>query len=284
MIPASFQYHKPGSVAEAADLLSKHGSNAKLLAGGHSLIPMMKLRLAQPEILIDLGAIDTMAYIENRDGGQAIGGMTTYAEIASSSMVPQALSEAAGQVADVQVRNRGTIGGSLAHNDPAADLPAVVVALGGQIIMSSTNEHRSVLATDFFQDLFTTDLGESEIISEVFIPGQAQGSGSAYLKFANKASHFAIVGVAASVTVSEGRCVSASIGITGAGPTAYKAKVVEENLVGTNLDDNSVNSASGKASDGIDMNDDIHASADYRAHLAKVFTARAIRLAADRTD
>ena len=221
MIPASFQYHKPGSVAEAADLLSKHGSNAKILAGGHSLIPMMKLRLAQPEILIDLGAIDTMSYIENRDGGQAIGGMTTYAEIASSGRVPQALSEAAGQVADVQVRNRGTVGGSLAHNDPAADLPAVVVALGGQIIMSSTNEHRSVLATDFFQDLFTTDLAESEIISEIFIPGQAQGSGSAYLKFANKASHFAIVGVAASVTVSQGRCVSSSIGITGAGPTAY---------------------------------------------------------------
>ncbi|MCL0055872.1 xanthine dehydrogenase family protein subunit M [Dehalococcoidia bacterium] len=284
MIPASFQYHKPGSVAEAADLLSKHGSNAKILAGGHSLIPMMKLRLAQPEILIDLGAIGTMSYIENRDGGQAIGGMTTYAEIASSGMVPQALSEAAGQVADVQVRNRGTIGGSLAHNDPAADLPAVVVALDGQIITSSTNEHRSVLATDFFQDLFTTDLTESEIISEIFIPGQAQGSGSAYLKFANKASHFAIVGVAASVTLSEGRCVAASIGITGAGPTAYKAKLVEENLVGTNLDHNAVNSASEKSSDGIDMNDDIHASADYRAHLAKVFTARAVRLAADRAD
>ena len=284
MIPASFQYHKPGSVAEAADLLSKHGPNAKLLAGGHSLIPMMKLRLAQPEILIDLGAIDTMSYIEDRDGGQAIGGMTTYAQIASSGMVPQALSEAAAQVADVQVRNRGTIGGSLAHNDPAADLPAVVVALGGQIIMSSTNKHRSVLATDFFQDLFTTDLAESEIISEVFIPGQAQGTGSAYLKFANKASHFAIVVVAASLTVSEGRCVSASIGITGAGPTAYKAKLVEEHLVGTNLDDNAVNSASGQASAGIDMNDDIHASADYRAHLAKVFTARAVRLAADRAD
>ncbi len=282
MIPASFQYQRPASVSEAAELLEKNGSNAKILAGGHSLLPMMKLRLSQPEIIIDLGAIDSMSYIDEKGSGVAIGGMTTYADIASSTMVPQALAEAAGQVADVQVRNRGTIGGSLAHNDPAADLPAAILALDGRITASSTGEHRTIDVVDFFQDLFTTALRESEILSEVFVPTQPRSSGSAYVKFANKASHYAIVGVASAVTLANGKCTSAAIGITGAGPTPYRASHVESQLIDSSLDENTISAASENAGKGVDMNDDIQASGEYRAHLVKVLTIRSLNLAIER--
>ena len=282
MIPASFQYHRPTSVSEAADLLARNEASAKILAGGHSLLPMMKLRLSQPEIIIDLGAIDSMSYINKRDGGVAIGGMTTYADIASSAIVPKALTDAAGQVADVQVRNRGTIGGSLAHSDPAADLPAAILALDGQISTSSTEKHRTIKVADFFQDLFTTTLKESEILSEVFIPDQPQNSGSAYIKFANKASHYAIVGVASTVTLTNGECTAATIGITGAGPTAYRASHVESQLIGRSLDENTIAAASENAGIGVDMNDDIQASGEYRAHLVKVLTVRSVNLAIKR--
>tara|TARA_Y100001001_G_C8013295_1_gene310524 strand:- start:972 stop:1826 length:855 start_codon:yes stop_codon:yes gene_type:complete len=282
MIPAPFQYHKPASVAEAAELLKKHGSDAKILAGGHSLIPLMKLRLAQPEVIIDIGSIESMAYVQERDGGIAVGGTTHYVDIANSSIVPTALSEAAAQVADVQVRNRGTIGGSLAHSDPAADLPAALIALKGQIITSSTSEHRTLESDEFFQDLFTTSLREDEIISEIFVPGESSGTGSAYVKFANKASHYAIVGVAASVTVSAGKCTAASIGITGAWPAAYQASASMSDLTGSTLDDAAIGKASAEAGEGVDFNDDVHASGEYRAHLVTVFTERAIRLASSR--
>ena len=282
MIPAPFQYHKPASVAEAAELLKKHGSDAKILAGGHSLIPLMKLRLAQPEVIIDIGSIESMSYVQERDGGTAVGGTTHYVDIANSSIVPTALSEAAAQVADVQVRNRGTIGGSLAHSDPAADLPAALIALKGQIITSSTGEHRTIESNEFFQDLFTTSLREDEIISEIFVPSESNGTGSAYVKFANKASHYAIVGVAASVTIAGGKCTEASIGITGAGPAAYQASASTADLIGSNLDNTDIEKASSKAGEGVEFNDDVHASGEYRAHLVTVFTERAIKLASSR--
>ena len=202
--------------------------------------------------------------------------------IASSTMVPQALAEAAGQVADVQVRNRGTIGGSLAHNDPAADLPAAILALDGRITASSTGEHRTIDVVDFFQDLFTTALRESEILSEVFVPTQPRSSGSAYVKFANKASHYAIVGVASAVTLANGKCTSAAIGITGAGPTPYRASHVESQLIDSSLDENTISAASENAGKGVDMNDDIQASGEYRAHLVKVLTIRSLNLAIER--
>ena len=211
-----------------------------------------------------------------------MGGTTHYVDIANSSIVPTALSEAAAQVADVQVRNRGTIGGSLAHSDPAADLPAALIALKGQIITSSTSEHRILESDEFFQDLFTTSLREDEIISEIFVPGESSGTGSAYVKFANKASHYAIVGVAASVTVSAGKCTAASIGITGAGPAAYQASASMSDLTGSTLDDAAIGKAAAEAGEGVDFNDDVHASGEYRAHLVTVFTERAIRLASSR--
>ena len=286
MVSSSFDYHAPTSVAEAVSLLSQHEGNAKLLAGGHSLVPLMKLRLAQPEVIIDLGKISSMAYIEEKDGNLAIGAMTTYAQIESSDLVQRRvpmLAEAAGMVADAQVRNMGTIGGSLAHADPAADLTAVVLVLGAQLITSSTGEHRTLGIDDFFVDLLMTALQPTEILSEILIPALAPHTGTAYAKFANKASHYAIVGVAAVVTLdSNGVCQEAKIGITGAGPKASRAAETEATLRGTRLDDATIKAAAQTAGAGIDFLEDIHASGEYRAHLTAVFAERAIREAASR--
>ncbi|MCH7745532.1 MAG: xanthine dehydrogenase family protein subunit M [Chloroflexi bacterium] len=286
MVSSSFDYHAPTSVAEAVSLLSQHEGNAKLLAGGHSLVPLMKLRLAQPEVIIDLGKISSMAYIEEKDGNLAIGAMTTYAQIESSDLVQRRvpmLAEAAGMVADAQVRNMGTIGGSLAHADPAADLTAVVLVLGAQLITSSTGEHRTLGIDDFFVDLLTTALQPTEILSEILIPALAPHTGTAYAKFANKASHYAIVGVAAVVTLdSNGVCQEAKIGITGAGPKASRAAETEAALRGNRLDDATIKAAAQTAGAGIDFLEDIHASGEYRAHLTAVFAERAIREAASR--
>lgn len=283
MVTSSFDYHAPSSVAEAVTLLDQHGEDAKLLAGGHSLIPLMKTRLAEPSVLIDLGKIDSLAYINERDGGLAIGAMTTYSEIAESELVQARapmLADASGQVADNQVRNRGTIGGSLSHADPAGDLPAVALALGAQMTTSSTGEHRTIDADDFFVDLLTTALEPNEILSEIVIPALPAGTGSAYVKFANKASHYAVVGVAAVVTVaSDGTCQRARIAVTGAGPKATRATGSESALVGSGLDDAAVQGAASQAGDGIDFNGDVHASAEYRAHLTQVYAGRAIRAA-----
>ncbi|MCH9038136.1 MAG: xanthine dehydrogenase family protein subunit M [Chloroflexi bacterium] len=285
MIPAAFEYHAPTSVAEAVSLLDRHGEGAKILAGGHSLLPLMKLRLAQPEVLIDLARIGDLAYIRRNGGGLSIGAMTTYTEIESSSDVQSAapaLGEAAGMVADRQVRNMGTIGGCLAHADPAGDLPAIILALGAQILTSSTGPHRTIPIDDFFVDLFTTALEHNEIINEIQIPALPAGTGTAYAKFGNKASHYAIVGVAAVVTASGGTCQSVRIGITGAGPKAVRATAAESALTGAGLDDASIKAAAQHAGEGIDFNEDVHASAEYRAHLTKLYTERVLLQAAAR--
>ena len=283
MISSAFAYHAPTSVAEAVDLLTEHGEDAKLLAGGHSLIPLMKLRLAEPGVLIDLGKIADMAYIREDGGGLAIGAMTTYAALESSDAVRRrapVLADAARQVADAQVRNMGTIGGSLAHADPAGDLPAVAIALNAELITSSQGGHRSIGVDDFFVDLLTTALEPAEILNEIRIPALAPRSGSAYAKFGNKASHYAIVGVAAVVTLAaDGSCAAASIGVTGAGPNAVRAGEVEAALAGSTLDDDAISAAASAAGNGIEFNEDVHASAEYRAHLTAVYAERAIRAA-----
>ena len=286
MIPSAFEYHAPTSVAEAAELLSKHGDAAKLLAGGHSLIPLMKLRLARPEVIIDLGKIAALSYIREHDGGLVIGAMTTYAELEASDLVKSkapALAEAAGLVADPLVRNMGTIGGNLSHADPASDLPAVALALGMQLITSSTGDHRYIAADEFFVDLLTTSLRPSEVLSEILVQQLPARTGTAYAKFANKASHYAVVGVAARVTLgADGACEDARIGITGAGPKAVRATETEAALKGSRLDESAIRSAAERAGAGIDFNEDIHASAEYRAHLTKVFAERAISAAVSR--
>ena len=285
MISSSFEYFAPTTVAEAVDLLSKHGEDAKVLAGGHTLIPLMKLRLTQNRVLIDLGKITSMNYINERDGGLAIGAMTTYAQLEGSGLVKSSapvLAEAAAMVADPQVRNMGTIGGSLSHADPAGDLPAVALALGGELVTSSTGDHRRVGIDEFFVDLLTTSLRPDEVLTEIVVPGLASGTGSAYAKFANKASHFAIVGVAAIVTVSGGTCQDAKIAVTGAGPKPTRATEAENALRGSRLDDAAIRGAAARAGTGIDFNEDIHASAEYRAHLTTVYAERAIRTAVSR--
>jgi carbon-monoxide dehydrogenase medium subunit len=285
MVTSSFDYYAPTSVADALALLDQHGEDAKLLAGGHSLIPLMKTRLAEPSVLIDLGKIDTLSYIREQDGGLAIGAMTTYSEIAASELVQAKaplLADASGQVADNQIRNRGTIGGSLAHADPAGDLPAVALALGAQMTTSSSGEHRTISADNFFVDLLTTALKPNEILSEIVIPALPAGTGSAYVKFANKASHYAVVGVAVVVTVGpDGTCQSAKIAVTGAGPKATRATGSESALVGSSLDDAAIQAAASRAGEGIDFNEDVHASAEYRAHLTQVYAGRAIRAAVE---
>ena len=289
MVAATFDYHAPSTLREAVSLLNDN-ADAKVLAGGHSLIPMMKLRLAEPDVIIDIGNVEGLSYVNESDGGLAIGAMTTYYDIITSEAVQQnapVVGEAAGQVADPQVRNMGTIGGSLAHADPAADLPAVMLALGAEFVASSRGSlgrisTRTISADDFFVDLFTTALEPNEILTEIRIPAQAASSGAVYAKMANKASHFAIVGVAANVTVEGGNITAARIGVTGAGSSASRASDSEERLMGSPADADSIRSAAGRAANGIELNEDVHASAEYREHLTKVFALRAITSAVER--
>ena len=283
-IAAPFSYHAPSSVEEASRLLSRYGGNARLLAGGHSLLPLMKLRLASPDALIDLGRVDGLSGIRESGDGIAVGAMTTYAEITRSDLVAErapALAEAAAQVADTPVRNAGTIGGSIAHADPAGDLPAVVLALGAQIHARSARASRNIDVDRFFRDFMTTALRPNEVLTEIHFPGQGEGSGSAYTKLANKASHYALVGVAATVTVADGVCTAARIGITGAGPHPVRSRRAERILVGKVPSDSVIRQAARRG--GVELegqfNEDVHASAEYRAEMAKVFTARTLESA-----
>ncbi len=284
MYPAKFDYVAPSSLDEALKLLSESGGEAKILAGGHSLLPMMKLRLAQPATLIDLRNVPGLAEIKVDQNGISIGAMVTHAQIAASPEVQRALpmlSEAAHMVGDLQVRNRGTLGGSLAHADPAGDLPGVFLALDGEIVARGPNGERTIKASEFFVDILTTALEESEIVTQVRFPSLPPKTGTSYQKFEHPASHYALTGVAAVVTMGDGGVVQQiRVGVTGVGPKAYRAEGVEQALQGKGAD--GIAQAAEKAADGIDCNDDIHASAEYRAHLARVFTRRALQAAIER--
>ena len=286
MIPAAFEYHAPSTLRQAMAILRKHPGDAKVLAGGHSLLPLMKLRLAQPSHVVDLGAIEGLAYIRAQDGGLAIGPMTSYYMLESSDLVRRqapVLAEAAGQVADLQVRNKGSIGGSIAHADPAGDVPAAVLALEARISASGAGRRRSVAAHRFFVDIFTTALKEAEIITEVFIPSLPPRTGGSYQKFANKASHYAIVGVAAVVTLdTQGLCQRVRIGVTGAGPRPVRARAAERYLTGREPSERNLQWAAQRASAGIEFLGDLHGSAEYREHLTSVFAGRALKQAVGR--
>ncbi len=284
MYPAKFDYVAPSSLDEALRLLSESGGEAKLIAGGHSLLPMMKLRLAQPATLIDIRKIPGLNEIRVDAGGLTIGALVTQAQIASSPEVARALpmlSEAAEKVGDLQVRNKGTIGGSLAHSDPAGDLPAVFLAADGEVIARGASGERTIRATDFFVDILTTALEENEILTQIRFPALAPRTGTAYAKFDHPASHYALTGVAAAVTVGDGGSIhQARVAVTGVGVKAYRAEGVEQALTGRGGD--ALQAAAERAADGVDCNDDIHASAEYRAHLARVFTRRALATALER--
>ena len=285
-VPAAFDYHVAKSVDEAIALMQQYGDDAKFLAGGHSLLPTMKLRLAQPAHLIDLGRIQGLSYIREEDGAVAVGAMTTYVTIGNSDVIRQnfpILPEAISSIGDQQVRNRGTIGGSVAHSDPAADLPGVVLALKADILVQGANGIRTIKADDFFQDLFQTALEPGEVITEIRFAKPAAHTGSAYEKLPNKASHYAVVGCAAAVTLdTDGTCTSASVVITGASVKPTRASAVEAALVGKKLDAATIAAATSNAADGMEMVGDIHGSKEYRAQMAGVMAKRAVARAAER--
>jgi aerobic carbon-monoxide dehydrogenase medium subunit len=285
MYPAAFDYHAPGSVSEALGLLGKL-EDAKILAGGHSLVPMMKLRLAQPKHLIDLRKVPGLAGIKEDGGAVVIGAMTTQWEVESSKVLKAkcpVVAETASHVGDPQVRNKGTIGGSLAHADPAADMPATMIAVGAEFVCEGVKGRRTVKVDDWFQGLMQTALREDELLVEIRVPALAAGSGAAYVKFPHPASRFAVVGVAAVVTLDkEGKCTKASVGVTGAGTKAVRAKTVEAGLTGKKLDAAAIEAAAQKGADGVDVQADLQGSVEYKSHLCRVFARRAIEAAVKR--
>jgi carbon-monoxide dehydrogenase medium subunit len=285
-VPAAFDYHRAATVDEAIALLQQYGDEAKLLAGGHSLIPAMKLRLSQPEHLIDIGRLQGLSYIRVDGNVVAIGALTTYTQIEHSDVLRQQLPilpECASVIADQQVRNRGTLGGSVAHSDPASDMPGVVLALKGELVAQGPKGTRTIKADDFFIGTFTTALEPDEILTELRFAIPAPRTGSAYEKLANKASHYAVAGCAAVVTLdNDGTCTSASIAITGAGLQTTRASAVEAALVGKKLDAAAATEAASHADEGLDLVEDIHGSKEYRRQMTAVITRRAILRAAER--
>jgi aerobic carbon-monoxide dehydrogenase medium subunit len=287
MIPSEFEYYTPGSVQEAVSLLQQHGDDAKVLAGGHSLIPLLKLRLANPAVLVDIGRIDALKGIKQANGGVTIGALTTHSEIEHSADLKGVfpiLAEAATVIGDPMVRNRGTFGGSLAHADPAGDWPAVALALGAQVKAVGPNGERTIAADEFFVDMLTSALEPDEVLTEVTLPAPSGKVGMSYQKFSHPASGYAVVGVAAVLTFgADGACQDAHIAVTGAGPKATRLTAVENALKGQQVNADNAAAAAEHAGEGIDFLGDIYASESYREHLTKVFTKRAILAAAANT-
>jgi carbon-monoxide dehydrogenase medium subunit len=281
VIPTAFDYRRVSSIDEAIKALQDTGG--KLLAGGHSLVPLMKLRLSEPSTLIDIGRIPGLSGIREKDGTIEIGAATVHHDVASSTVLRQKcpmVSDAAGEIGDPQVRNRGTLGGSLAHADPAADYPAVMLAIDAAIHIKGPGGARVVSAGDFFTDLMTVDLAEHEIITGIqFTPVKAAG----YAKLHQRASHYAIVGVAAALDVKNGTIQSARIGLTGASSHATRLTNVEQALAGQPLAAKTIESAAVLAGKDLkEINSDIHASDSYRRAMIPVFTRRALEAAAAR--
>jgi carbon-monoxide dehydrogenase medium subunit len=285
MYPAAFEYHSPATVKEALGLLGKL-EDAKILAGGHSLIPMMKLRLAQPKNIIDLRKVAGLTGIKEDRGAIAIGAMTTHWDVESSSLIKSkcpVVSETAALIGDPAVRNVGTIGGSLAHADPAADMPATAIAHGAEFVCEGSKGRRTVKVDDWFQGLMQTAVGEDELLVEIRFPLWGAGTGGAYLKFPHPASRFAVVGVAAVVTLDgQGVCTRAGVGVTGAGTKAVRAKGVEAGLTGKKLEQPTVEAAAQKAHEGVDVQADLQGSVEYKSHLCRVFARRALEAAVKR--
>jgi carbon-monoxide dehydrogenase medium subunit len=283
MIPAQFEYAAPSTLSEALNALS-NDPDAKALAGGHSLLPMMKLRLAEPSSLIDLRNISELRGVTPNAGGWRVGALTTHNQVATNPDLAgyHALIDAASIIGDTQVRHRGTIGGSLAHADPAADLPAVVLALNVTINAVSTSGSRSLPIDGYFNGLFSTELGEGEILTSVDFPALAPNTGSAYAKLPNPASGYAMVGVAASLSLSDGVAQNVRVALTGAYDFAIRLEEVEQALEGQAVNADSIASAVANAGSSLDLMGDIHASAEYRAAMIKVYAKRALLKALER--
>ena len=284
MIPVEFDYQRATSLDDAIAKLAATNGDGKFIAGGHSLVPLMKLRLSEPKILIDIARIPGLVGISEKNGKLEIGAGTTHHAVATSellrSMCP-VIADCAGEIGDPQVRNRGTMGGSLAHSDPSADYPAVMLALDAEVHLKGPGGWRAVKANDFFQDMFTVNMAENEIIAGVqFAPIQA----ASYAKLHQRASHYAIVGVAAAVTIENGIITSARLGLTGASTHAQRMSNVEAAIQGRQPNEATIDAAAAVAGEGLaNVNSDIHASEAYRRAMVKVFTRRALEGAFART-
>jgi carbon-monoxide dehydrogenase medium subunit len=285
MYAADFDYHRARSIEEAQQLLAAN-PGAKLLAGGHSLIPLLKLRLAVPSALIDIGRVPELRGISTAGDTLRIGALTTHAELAASPDVRRraaALAEAAAVVGDPAVRNRGTIGGNVAHADPASDLPTVLVALGARIVAVGPGGERTIDADQFFTGIMTTALLDDEILAAVIVPSSSQGQGSAYVKFSHPASRYAVVGAAAAVSLVAGTCKEVRVAIGGLVPAAQRAPNVERSLTGQQPSDSTIAAAASQASQDLgEVNGDIYASADYRRAVVPVYVKRALSAAVAR--
>ena len=286
MFPASFGYVAARSIEEALELMTKHGEDGKLLAGGHSLIPAMKLRLASPRTLIDLGTVPGLSGIRIDGGSLVIGTLTVHADIAGSELVRQhlpGLADAAAVIGDVQVRNRGTIGGSVAHADPAADLPVILTALDASFVAQSSSGRRTLGVDDFFTDFFTTAMGVNEILTEIRVALPASGTGTAYAKLPHPASGYVVVSAGALITrQASGSCVAARVAIGGLGSGPIRAIATELELRGKALTPQIIAAAAAKAAEESDPDEDTYASADYKRHVATVFARKAIEEAVER--
>jgi aerobic carbon-monoxide dehydrogenase medium subunit len=278
MIPAEFEYAAPETLAEAIEALSAGGEDAKLLAGGHSLLPLMKLRLAMPSLLVDLRRVPGLHGVSREDGSWRIGAMTPHAEL---ERMPELglLSRAAGTIADPQVRNRGTIGGSLAHGDPASDLPAITMMYEGSVTVQGPGGQRSVTALELFRDYLETAIEPDEVLTEIRLPA-LDDWGFGYQKFNRRSEDWAMVAVGALVKQTGDICEDVRIGLTHMGNVPLRARAVEDALRGQPLSAESIRSAAEQAAEGTDPPSDLNASADYKRHLARVLCRRALEQAA----
>ena len=286
MYPAPFEYHRAGSVDEALTLLAQYGDDGKLIAGGHSLLPVMKLRFAQPSHLIDIRRVTELAGIREEGGMLRIGATTPHAAVAASGVIHDKatiLAEAAGRIGDAQVRNMGTIGGSLAHADPAADLPAVTLALGAEVRVVGRRGERTIPIDQFFTGMFSSALAADELLVEVRVPVAPARSGGAYEKYADPASGYAIVGVAAVVTLGgNGAVERARIALTGLTPNATRLEAVEQALMSKAPTSEQIQAAAVRAAEGLELRDLTGGGAAYKNNLAVVYTRRALTRAVER--
>jgi carbon-monoxide dehydrogenase medium subunit len=282
MIPSKFDYIRPSSLGEAVHILGNAGDDAKVIAGGQSLLPLLRLRLANPEVLVDVGGLDGLHGVRDGDGSLLIGAGTTHYQLVHDPLVAEhcgLLAEAAGMVADPAVRHRGTIGGSLAHGDPAGDLPAVALALDATLIAHGLGGDREIAAGDFFVDYLTTALRSDEVLTGIRVPKLA-GWGYHYEKFHRTAQAWAIVGVAALTRRSNGRVAEARIGLTNMGPVPVRATAAEAAAAGAEASRDALREAATHADEGTEPPSDLHGAPDYRRHLARVLTGRALSAAA----
>ena len=283
MIPAAFDYVRPGSVDEALRALADGGEDAKILAGGQSLIPVMRLRLAAPSTVVDLTRVAELRGVREDGDALVIGAMTTHSDVVGNPLIAQhapLIAQATETVADRQVRHRGTFGGALAHADPAGDLPAVALALDAEFVLAGPGGRRTVPAREFFVDYLTTALAEDEILVEVRVPKLAGQWGMHYEKFNRVAQAWSIVAVAAAVRREDGHIAEARIGLTNMGPTPLRATATEQALAGAAAGADAIAEAASHAAEGTEPSDDLNAKADYREHLARVLTRRAVTAAA----